>query len=132
MTALVMSPGRYGLTIGSPWFSLPGDSLKERVAKAYAWAKANGATIERHELVPPSSVFLVLVLPRQARWDFDFGEPKRLKATEKTSRDASGAQARDDAIYQTAKAARDAVSFSLGGVGIAVALILLAASMARK
>jgi hypothetical protein len=124
-----LEPGRYGLLIETPLFSLFGDSLEARVKGAYEWFEKQGATVERHE-IRFDGVFVIALLPKAAEWSFEWGTPKRIKETTKTSRDFDGSTAREEKIYQKAKAvesaAKDAVSFAFGGVGVLILLYLIA------
>lgn len=76
--AIVLSPGRYAVTIETPLFSVFGDGLRERLTNAHGWLTANGGTVESYSPTP-EGYFVIFALPKQATWEFDFGEdPERI------------------------------------------------------
>lgn len=135
---IVLSPGRYAVTIETPLVSAFGDGLRERLTSAHGWLTANGGTVESYSPTP-NGYFVIFALPREARWEFDFGEdPERIPDAVKdrqsfaaarppTAFEAAAETARP--VVETAetvvRAGVDLASGGVGGVGKALFLLWL-------
>ena len=134
---IILSPGRYAVTIETPFMSAFGDGLRERLTSAHGWLTANGGTIETYSPTP-DGYFVIFALPNQARWEFDFGEdPQRIPEEVK---DRAAFLARNPTAFEEAaesvrpavetvetvvRAGVDLASEGVSGVGKALFLLWL-------